>query len=64
MSFLKALFFILPLAAVASIVMSYYFTTQWIQPRFDEVIVKMEAATAAANEAVDAIKQLPNTTGQ
>jgi hypothetical protein len=60
MSFLKAFFFTLPLAAIASIVMAYFFTTQWIQPRFDEVIGKMEAATQAAtasSEAIDTIKQ-------
>lgn len=60
MSFLKAVFFVIPLAAVASLVMSYYFTTQWIQPRFDDVIEKMEAATAATNEVLQKIE----TSGQ
>lgn len=64
MSFLKAIFFVLPLAAVASLLMSYYFTTQWIQPRFDEVMQKMEAATIAAKASVEAINRLSDDVGQ
>ena len=64
MSFLKAIFLVLPLAAVASLLMSYYFTTQWIQPRFDEVMQKMEAATIAAKANVEAINRLSDDVGQ
>lgn len=58
MSFLKALFFMLPLAAIASIVVAYFFTMQWIQPRYDEVIAKFETAIQSMNANVEATKQL------
>lgn len=55
MSFLKTLFFMIPLAAVASIAIAYIFTMQWIQPRYDEAIHKLEVTT---NASVEATKQL------
>lgn len=61
MSFLKAMFFMLPLAAIASIVIAYFFTMQWIQPRYDEVILKFEAAVQSIDVNTEAIKQLQQT---
>lgn len=61
MSFLKALFFMLPLAAIASIVIAYIFTMQWIQPKYDEVIGKFETAIQSMNANVETIKQLQQT---
>lgn len=58
MSFLKALFFMLPLAAIASIAVAYFFTMQWIQPRYDEVILKLETTVQSMNANIEATKQL------
>jgi hypothetical protein len=45
MSFLKAVFFTLPLMAIAAIGLAYLLSTQTVQPRIDEVLLKLETAT-------------------
>lgn len=45
MSFLKAVFFMLPLMAIASVGLTYVMYTQSIEPRFNDAILKMEQNT-------------------
>lgn len=46
---MKAVFFTLPLMAIAAIGLSYFLSTQAIQPRAEEVLQKVEAAITAAD---------------
>jgi len=58
MSFLKTLFFMLPLAAVGAVAVAYFLVTQWVQPQVDEVLNQLKASTAAIQTSVDGDKAI------
>lgn len=51
MTFLKALFFTLPLMAVAAIGLAYLLHFLTVQPRVEEILLKLEAATTQMEQA-------------
>ena len=67
MSFLKAIFFTLPLMGIAAVGLAYLLHTQTVQPRVEEILQKFEAATiqmeqaATAGEATQQTLQQINT---
>ncbi len=58
MSFLKTLFFMLPLAAVGAVAVAYFLVTQWVQPQVDEVLNQLKASTTAIEATVQSDKTL------
>lgn len=58
MSFLKTLFFMLPLAAVGAVAVAYFLVTQWVQPQVDEVLNQLKASTTAIQASVDGDKAI------
>ena len=58
MSFLKTLFFMLPLTAVGAVAVAYFLVTQWVQPQVDEVLNQLKASTAAIQTSVDGDKAI------
>jgi len=58
MSFLKTLFFMLPLAAVGAVAVAYFLVTQWVQPQVDEVLNQLKASTTAIQTSVDGDKAI------
>lgn len=58
MSFLKILFFMLPLAAVGAVAVAYFLVTQWVQPQVDEVLNQLKASTTAIQASVDGDKAI------
>jgi Flp pilus assembly protein TadB len=54
MSFLKAVFFTLPLMAIAAVGLAYLLHTQTVQPRVEEILQKLEAATTQMEQAATA----------
>lgn len=67
MSFLKAVFFTLPLMGIAAVGLAYLLHTQTVQPRVEEILQKFETATiqmeqaATAGEATQQTLQQINT---
>lgn len=58
MSFLKAVFFTLPLMAIAAAGLAYYLSTQMIQPRVEEVLQNLEAATTQMEAATETLQDI------
>ena len=58
MSFLKAVFFTLPLMAIAAIGLSYFLSTQANQPRAEDVLQKVETAITAADANAAVLKEI------
>lgn len=54
MSFLKAVFFTLPLMGIAAVGLAYLLHTQTVQPRVEEILQKLEAATTQMEQAATA----------
>lgn len=58
MSLLKAVFFTLPLMVIAAIGLAYLMTTQTVQPRVDEVLLKVETAIASTEVNSEALEEI------
>ena len=56
MSFFKALFFMLPLAAIAAVAVSYFLVTQWIKPEVDEVLMQLKQSTEVMQTIAEELK--------
>jgi hypothetical protein len=54
MTFLKAVFFTLPLMGIAAVGLAYLLHTQTVQPRVEEILQKFEAATIQMERAATA----------
>lgn len=53
MSFLKAIFFTLPLMVIAAVGLAYLLHTQTVQPRVEEILLKLEAATTQMEQSTE-----------
>lgn len=58
MSFLKAVFFTLPLMVIAAIGLAYFMSTQMIQPRLQDVLNKIDAMEASTQADSETLRQI------
>lgn len=58
MSFLKAVFFTLPLMVIAAIGLAYFMSTQMIQPRLQDVLNKIDAVEASTQADGETLRQI------